>query len=87
MPSNRQRVRIHPGGPEYEADDVQILESLERWTELRLDDGTVLRVKPLITSVMRVPGQFDPEGNPIYVIKGGFNMVPANVPEDLRKSS
>lgn len=70
MPPRTPRVRIHPEGPEYDAEEVQMIESVERWSELRLDDGTVLKIKPVVTSILRVPGQYDPEGNPICVVKG-----------------
>jgi hypothetical protein len=64
---------------------VGLTESVERWTELKLEDGSVLRVKPLITNILRVDGRYDPEGNPFYVIQGGSTMVIGSVPDHLRK--
>jgi len=39
----------------------------EEWNEYLLDDGTRLRVKLVVTKILRT-NQIDPEGNPVYVI-------------------
>jgi hypothetical protein len=68
-----------------DGNEVPILESVERWTELKLEDGSILRVKPLVMSVIRIDGQFDPQGNPLYAIQGTQAMVIASVPDHLRQ--
>lgn len=85
MAERKVKVKVTPDGPEVDALEVDVLESLERWSELRLNDGAVLNVKPIITSVARVPGRYDPEGNPLYVIKGGFALAVKSIPPDLRQ--
>ncbi len=66
--------------------DVAIRESTERWTELTLEDGSVLRVKPMVVGAIRIDGQWDPEGNPVYALKGGPNVsMLASVPDHLKK--
>ena len=39
----------------------------EEWNEYLLDDGTRLRVKLVVTKILRT-NQIDPEGNPVYII-------------------
>jgi len=39
----------------------------EEWNEYLLDDGTRLRVKLVVTKILRT-NQIDHEGNPVYVI-------------------
>ncbi len=79
------KVAIQPGRV-VDAFDVPIRESTERWTELTLEDGAVVRVKPMILGVARVEGQWDQEGNPIYALRGGPNMMTVvSVPENLRR--
>ena len=68
-----------------DATEVPLIESVERWTELKLTDGSVLRVKPVITNVLRIDNEYDPQGNPFYAIQGGQTMVIGSVPEHLRK--
>jgi hypothetical protein len=69
-----------------EGNEVAIRESTERWTELTLEDGSVLRVKPMIIGAIRIDGQWDQEGNPVYALKGGAPMsTVASVPDHLKK--
>jgi hypothetical protein len=74
-----------PTGQIADGVEVPIEESNERWSEIKLGDGTIVRVKLSIVSVVRVPGQYDQVGNPMYIM----NMTPTiaifSVPEDLRK--
>lgn len=68
--------------------EVPILESTERWTELKLEDGTILRVKPSVISVIRLENQWDQENNPLYALKNGPNLMAIiSVPDQLKKSS
>ena len=70
-----------------DGNEVTITESTERWSELRLEDGTVLRVKPNVLSAIRLVGRFDNEGNPMYALRGGQNMAIVSTPEHLRKDA
>jgi hypothetical protein len=74
-----------PSGPMVDASEVQVRESNERWSEVTLEDGTVLRIKPNVMSAVRVDGQFDPEGNPMYGIKAAHTVTIVSSPEHLRK--
>lgn len=85
MPEKRTKIQL-PGLGLVDAIEVDILESNERWTEIKLADGTTIRTKPVILSVLRVENKFDPEGNPIYQLKANQVMT-ANVPEELKKGS
>lgn len=40
----------------------------EPFVEYRLSDGTYLKVKTVVTAVMRVEGQTDPQGNPALAV-------------------
>ena len=82
-----RKVKIPlPGQPGFaEGTEIALIESVERWTELKLEDGSVLRVKPTIVSVIRLDGRYDPQGNPMYAIRGGQTMVIGSTPEHLRE--
>ncbi|HUE03011.1 MAG TPA: hypothetical protein VMR62_25810 [Bryobacteraceae bacterium] len=74
------------GGPAVDAFEVPILESTERWSELTLEDGAVIRIKPMIVGVIRVEGQWDQDGNPVYALRGGPNLMSiVSVPDRLKK--
>jgi hypothetical protein len=83
VPDQIIKVNV-PGMGDIEGRSVAISESTERWTELKLEDGSILRVKPAIVRVIRADDKYDQEGNPIYVIQGGQVMVVGSSPEHLR---
>ncbi len=82
MPERKVKVNV-PGMGMLDGTDVHIIESLDRWTEVKLDDGTTLRLKPVVMSVVRVDGRYDAQGNPMYAIQAGQAMT-ADSPEHLR---
>jgi hypothetical protein len=55
-------------GLEVEVSDVPIVKAEERFNQYVLEDGSVLRVKSVATSMLRVEGQFLPDGSPIYIV-------------------
>lgn len=86
VPEKKVKVPI-PGKGMVEGTEVPLIESVERWTELKLEDGSVLRVKPVVMSVIRIDGEYDPQGNPVYAIQGGQTMVLGSAPDRLRQSA
>jgi hypothetical protein len=49
--------------------EVEVLEAREAWSEYRLADGTVLRVKPIMIAVSRVDDADAMNGEPVYNMK------------------
>jgi hypothetical protein len=79
------KVPMPPDGRIVDGVEVPVVESTERWTEVKLEDGSVLRVKPSIISAIRVPGQWDNDGNPMYALKATNQMMVAEAPEHLKR--
>lgn len=46
--------------------EVDVAEAKEAWSEYRLTDGTVLRIKPVMIGVSRVNGAETDDGEPTY---------------------
>ena len=44
----------------------EVLSAKEAWSEYRLADGTVLRVKPIMIDVSRVSEAETADGDPVY---------------------
>ena len=85
MAEKKVKVQI-PGQPgPVDAVEVSVAESTERWTEVQLEDGSVVRLKPVVVGAIRVEGQYDQDGNPVYSLKVNQIMVVASAPEHLRK--
>ncbi len=81
------KIPMPPDGRTVDGFEVPVLESTERWTEVKLEDGSVLRIKPSILSAVRVTGQYDQEGNPMYALKANNAMVVAEAPEHLKRQA
>jgi hypothetical protein len=76
-----------PGVGVKDGTEVPIKESTERWTEITLEDGAVLRLKPVVLSAVRIADAFDAEGNPLYQLRVNQIMAVASVPPHLRKDA
>ncbi len=70
------KVKITLNGQTVDAVDVPIIQPEEHWSQYKLEDGTTLRVKFVVGSIIRVSGQYDAEGNPVYMLKGNVISVP-----------
>ena len=77
-------VEINFQGQKVQADPVDILTDHETWNEYTLGDGTLLRMKTVVTEVFKLRGRKDAEGKPIYVVKSGniLNSRPSNASQD-----
>lgn len=72
-----------PKGP---SEPVDIVSSKDGWSEYTLADGTVIRAKGVVLDVKKMIGQFNAEGDPIYVMQ--LTLInQARVPERLKKKS
>ena len=71
-------------GQLFDGVEVPVAESTERWSEYKLEDGTTLRVKHVVSSIVRLDKVYDPEKNPVYVTKGTNVAATVLVPEHLR---
>ena len=73
-----------PNGVEIEADVIGFRTTAEHFNEYLLEDGTVIKLKPVVTEIIRVPDQYDPMGNPAYIIQS-TNVTAVDAPEELRR--
>ena len=76
-----RKVKFKLGSEEVDAWDVPIEETTERWTEIKLEDGAVLRLKTVVGAVFRMDDKTDADGNPVYAIKSTNALVTVNGPE------
>jgi hypothetical protein len=73
-----------PDGRDADGTIIDINSSQEHWNQYLLSDGTVIKFKVVATEVVRVEGEYDQEGNPIYFLKSS-HVMSVLAPEDLRK--
>ena len=77
-----RKVKIKMGDAEVDGWDVPIDESTERWTELRLEDGAVLRVKAVVSNAIRL-SEKDDQGRPLYAINSAVTVITVQGPSKL----
>ena len=63
---------------------IDIVESIDRFSEVKLADGTTLKTKMVALEAVRLDNQWDAEGNPVYHLKSQ-NIVVADAPLHLKK--
>jgi hypothetical protein len=68
---------------QVDAEQVDFESKAEPWASYELSDGTMLKIRVILTAVLRIEGEFDQSGNPIYVVSSQ-NVVQANAPKKLR---
>lgn len=84
MSPTRRKIKANPLEDPKESELVDITDSKENWNEYLLADGTVLRMRGVLTEVWRVLDEFDADGNPRYILKSS-NITSVNAPDALRK--
>lgn len=81
-----RRTRLQYGDKEHDAWELDFDVEKEDWNIYVVEDGTRLRMKVIVTKLVRIEGQYDEDGNPVYLVKSG-NMVVASAPDHLRDPS
>lgn len=74
---------IDPNAP---SDPVDIASSDERWSECTLKDGSIIRLRPVVVEVRRARNKFNPDGEPIYLLKTAL-ITDTKSPPRLRKKT
>jgi len=76
----------YPNGKVVEATSIDFSTNKEEWNEYSLEDGSVLKFKSIISSIIRTD-EFDPTtGDPIYHVRS-TNIVSIIVPEEIKKQA
>ena len=71
-------------GEEVEAEVIGFRTAGEHWNEYLLDDGTVFRIKLVVTEIARVKDRFDEKGDPVYAASH-TQVTAVDAPERLRR--
>ena len=51
------------------SNEIEVLSAKELWSEYQLADGTVLRLRPIVIGISRVPDAQTADGDPVYNMK------------------
>ena len=81
--NRKTRVRL-PDGREVDAIELGFQTGGEHWNDYVLDDGSVVKIKLVLTSVVRLEGEYDASGAPVYLAQS-TNVMAVSPPDALRK--
>ena len=76
--------KINFQGREIDSTEIEFQTRKEDWNEYQLMDGSVIKMKVVVSTIFRVDGIYDNEGNPVYQIKSG-NVAAVTSPDTLKK--
>lgn len=90
--ARRAKKDTSPAGVDLRAPTVpvEIVSAKELWTEIRLKDGTILRLRPVVVEARRARYEFNELGEPIYHVKTAIVTMaksPKRLHKKLRKKS
>ena len=77
-------AEIPPFNPSVRTESRQIKKSVEQWSEYTLDDGSTIRVRPVLVDVERAKNKFSADGNPLYFLKTAV-IINVKSPPRLRR--
>ena len=81
-----KRIVEDESGHQVDSTVIGVTESTERFSEITLDDGTMLRAKLVVIEACRLDNRWDPAtGNPIYLIQSQNIVSVVNAPDELRE--
>ena len=80
-----KKVKVPIGGRLVNAEELGYKTIAEEWNEYKLDDGSILRLKSVLTRVARTE-EFDQQGDPVYYFTTS-SIGSAIVPSLLKKKT
>jgi hypothetical protein len=85
MVERRRKERL-PDGKEIDIIEMSFQTGAEHWNEYVVNDGSVIRLKTVVTDILKVEGQYDANGNPAYFVKSS-QVISVSPSERARKPS
>lgn len=78
-----QKKPYNLGDREILGQEVPFEAERESWNTYILEDGTTIKMKAVVSSVVRLD-EYLPNGDPVYLVNAS-NVVATDVPEGLKK--
>jgi hypothetical protein len=72
-------------GKDVPVTEVPITSRKELPAEYELEDGSFLRIAAPVTTVYRLDGEWDAEGNPLYFVKNGIAVNVVSAKDEVKR--
>jgi hypothetical protein len=76
--------KVNFGGREVDATEIEFQTRREDWNEYQLMDGSVIKLKAVVSDILRIEGHYDNDGNPVYRVKSS-SVLWVRSPDELKK--
>jgi hypothetical protein len=80
-----RKTQVPYNGKNVTGTIVEVDETIERASEIKLMDGTRLRLKSAVITAIRLDGEYTPEGDPVYVLNAAPVMTIIEAGPNLKK--
>ena len=77
------KIKLNLGGTPVEAEKLQVVHTIEeRWSTYKLEDGSILKIKLVVSDVFKLPEPDPLTGLPQFLVKSSNVMtVEPSLPE------
>jgi hypothetical protein len=72
------------GGQEFTGEEVDFEVEREGWNVYILHDGTTMKMKSVVASIVRLDGAYSPNGDPLYIVNAS-SVVSTDAPDHLKR--
>ena len=69
-------MKVQYQGRQVDGKPVDFLTRKEDFNEYQLTDGKVIRIKMVVTQIIKLEGEKAPDGNPVYLIQSQNVVAP-----------
>jgi hypothetical protein len=69
-------MKVPYQGRQVEGESVDFMTRKEDFAEYQLADGKVLRIKMVVTRIIKLVDEKSPDGNPVYLIQSQNVVAP-----------
>jgi hypothetical protein len=79
-------IKVPFEGKNVDGVELDFKTTKEEWNEYELTDGTIIRLKVVVTNIARLTDKYDNVGNPMYIVRSS-NVLGISAPEKLKKGT
>ena len=83
MPERKRKIPLL--GREVDVTEVPILHRSDQVAEYTLEDGSTIRFAAIPTVVLRLDGEWNADGSPVYLVSHGTIVTAVEWPKTLEK--
>ena len=76
------KTKINFNGQTVEAERMDFTPVREEWSRYRLEDGTIIKLRSIVSEILRLPG-FDPVTGVRNFLTRSSNVVAVEAPDEL----